>query len=79
MNSLQLAGTTSDPVARRMSAVRERPSAYTAATAARMRAAASSSPRWSSIMAAERISAVGLATSLPAMSGAEPWTASNTA
>ena len=49
------------------------PDFRTFATAASMQAAASDSPReWRSIMAAERIWAIGLAMPLPAMSGAEP-------
>ena len=42
-----------------------------------MRAAASASPRKSSIRAALRMAATGLALSWPAMSGAEPCTGSN--
>ncbi len=53
--------------------------AYTFSTAASMRRAASRSPTYWSIIAAERMSAVGLATPFPAMSGALPWTASKTA
>ena len=52
-------------------------SAMSASTAASMRAASSSNPRWRSSMAAERMAAVGLAMPLPAMSGAEPWIGSN--
>src|SRR5688572_2266958 len=60
-----------------MSAVRSAGSASTASMAARMAAAASRSPRWSSIIAADQIWPTGLARPLPAMSGAEPWTGSN--
>src|SRR5436190_462963 len=42
-----------------------------------MRAAASASPRKSSIIAADRIAASGLAFPVPTMSGAEPCTGSN--
>ena len=42
-----------------------------------MRAAASASPRKSSIIAADRMAAIGLALPVPAMSGAEPCTGSN--
>src|SRR5205085_6436664 len=42
-----------------------------------IRAAASGSPRWSSIIAAETIAASGLARPVPAMSGADPCTGSN--
>ena len=45
--------------------------------ALRMAAAASDSPRWSSIIAADQIWPMGLAMPWPAMSGAEPWTGSN--
>ena len=48
-----------------------------APSALRMRPAASVSPRWSSIRAAERMAASGLATPLPAMSWAAPCTGSN--
>ena len=41
------------------------------------RAAASASPRWSSMRAAERMAASGLAMPVPAMSWAAPWTGSN--
>ena len=46
-------------------------------TAFRIRAAASASPRKSHIMAAEITAARGSALPVPAMSGAEPWTGSN--
>src|SRR5262245_2762238 len=59
------------------SGVRERPAFNTAPTAARIEAAERSRPRCSSSSAADRIAASGLATPLPAMSGAEPWTGSN--
>src|SRR5262249_13814102 len=51
-----------------------KPSASALATAPSIRAASASSPKlWRSSMAAERIVAIGLATPLPAMSGALPW------
>ncbi|MNR13135.1 hypothetical protein D3C85_1295230 [compost metagenome] len=54
------------------------PEARTAATAASIESASSSrSKLWRSIMAADRTMPTGLARSLPAMSGAEPWIGSN--
>ena len=47
------------------------------AQAASTRLAASDSPRKSSIIAPDRMAALGLAMPCPAMSGAEPWTGSN--
>src|SRR5690606_35966406 len=55
------------------------PSASTVSTAASMRLASAVNPRWSSIMAAVNMVAVGLATPCPAMSGALPWTGSKIA
>src|SRR6516162_4659661 len=48
-----------------------------ASTALVMREAASASPRKSRSMAAETMAAIGLARPVPAMSGADPWTGSN--
>src|SRR5688572_18597871 len=53
------------------------PSAVTASTARINRAAASSSPRCSSIWAAVQKVATGLAIPLPVISNAEPWMGSN--
>ena len=58
---------------------RAQPAASTASTAASTARRLAAVPRPSrSIIAAERKVASGLATPLPAMSGAEPWTGSNT-
>ena len=46
-------------------------------TAAAISAAASLCPRWVNIMATDEIVAVGSASCLPAISGAEPWIGSN--
>ena len=51
----------------------------TAATPRRIRVNACGSPRRWHIIAADRIIAIGFAAPFPAMSGADPWTASNTA
>ncbi|MEY3147699.1 MAG: hypothetical protein RL688_918, partial [Actinomycetota bacterium] len=47
------------------------------AQAARIRSAAGTSPKKSSIKAADKMAAVGLALPVPTMSGAEPCTGSN--
>ena len=44
-----------------------------------IRSAASTQPRWRSIISAERISEPGLTLSWPAYFGAVPWVASNIA
>src|SRR4029079_18153731 len=54
------------------SGVSATPSAYVRSTAATTRRAASSKPRWSSIMHADRSVAVGLIVPVPARSGAVP-------
>ncbi len=54
-----------------------RGSATVVSTAASSAAPASRSPRKSSIIAADQISAIGLAMPCPAMSGADPWIAWN--
>src|SRR5690606_1876472 len=61
------------------SGVSESPASRVASMASRRRAALSCMPRWSSIWPTPSSSAQGLATPLPAMSGAEPWTASKIA
>src|SRR5215469_10904251 len=60
-----------------MSGVRTSDVASTAAIALSIASAASPSPRWRSIIAPDQIWATGLATCLPAMSGADPCTGSN--
>ena len=71
--------STSPPVWRARSCVTAFPSSRVTRTASSIVAAAAASPTWRSIMSEERISAVGLMTSLPAYFGAEPWTASKIA
>ncbi len=71
--------STSPPVWRARSWVTAFPSSSVTRTASSIVAAAAVSPTWRSIMSEERISAVGLMTSLPAYFGAEPWTASKIA
>src|SRR5262249_49904649 len=61
------------------SRVKPFPPASVADTAASIRFAAAGSPTWSSSMAALRTTAIGFARPFPAMSGALPCTASNTA
>src|ERR1044072_1014289 len=62
-----------------LSRVRTFPSSKPFSIAFPVRSAASRSPRWRSIRMPDCNSAVGLATPCPAMSGAEPCTASNIA
>src|SRR4029077_4537664 len=60
------------------SPVRNFGSASTCSIALTIEAAASASPRWSSIIAPDQIWPIGLAMPWPAISGAEPCTGSNT-
>src|SRR5262249_16861327 len=53
------------------------PARSTAATAPRSASAPRGRFRWSNSIATDSTAAIGLATPLPAMSGAEPWTGSN--
>src|SRR5262249_3707028 len=75
------AATTASPTSR-VVAVPPTPRVFghleqTVASASRRRAAASASPRWSSISEALQIAPDGFAIPCPAMSGAEPCTGSN--
>src|SRR5258705_7356969 len=78
VSSPRIAAVTSDvPAFPPRSGVRRSVSANTRRMAVMTASAASGWPRWSSIIAADQIWAIGLATPVPAMSGADPWTGSD--